>query len=229
VILTFLDTFSAGIDMTFTPGPPSRGGAPPSGVPDGAEAALRSRLAEVCPAGLMAHMDRVVEVADELARRWKLDVALVRYMAQAHDVVRHLSDAEWLERAAAYGIEPDEVERAAPVLLHGPVGAEELRRNLGVSDTRVLHAVWWHTPGHPDYTPEAWAMFIADKVEPKKAKRWKALQKVRRMALEDGLEAAALRYVELRMKEALREGYLIQPELLTTRNALLARIGHNLD
>ena len=192
-----------------------------------AERALRQRLAEVCPPKLMAHIDRVVEVADDLARRWGLDVALARYMAQAHDVVRHLDDEEWLARAEEYGIPVSDLERDAPVLLHGPVGAEELRRNFGVTDARVLDAVWWHTPGHPDYPPEAWAMFIADKVEPRKAKRWKALKKVHRIALEEGLEAAALQYVELRIKEGLREGYLIQPAMLTTRNALLERVARS--
>ena len=107
--------------------------------------------------------------------------------------------------------------------------AEELRRTFGVTDPRVLDAVWWHTPGHPDYPPEAWAMFIADKVEPRKAKRWKALKKVYRDALEVGVEVGALRYVELRIKQALREGYVVQPEMVTTRNALLTRIGHNAD
>jgi predicted HD superfamily hydrolase involved in NAD metabolism len=172
----------------------------------------------------MKHMDRVVEIADELARRWGLDVDLARYMAQAHDVVRHLDDEDWLARAEAYGIPISEVDRAAPVLLHGPVGAEELRQRYGVTDARVLHAVRWHTPGHPRYSPEAWAMFIADKVEPRKAKRWKALKKVRRIAFEQSLEAAALRYIELRMREARREGYLLQPEMIVTRNALLARV-----
>jgi predicted HD superfamily hydrolase involved in NAD metabolism len=172
-------------------------------------------------------MDRVVQVADELAERWGLDVALARYMAQAHDVVRHLGDEEWLARAEAYRIDVSDLERASPVLLHGPVGAEELRRQFGVTDERVLDAVWWHTPGHSDYPPEAWAMFVADKVEPNKAKRWKALRKVHEIALDRGLEAAALRYVELRIKQGLREGYAIQPAMLTTRNALLARIGQN--
>src|SRR5690606_36300671 len=103
----------------------------------------------------MAHMDRVVLVTEEIATRWGMDVALARYMAQAHDVVRHLSGQEWLARAEAYGIQPSELERDAPVLLHGPVAAEELRRNFGVTEERVLHAVHWHTPGHPDYPPEA--------------------------------------------------------------------------
>ncbi len=194
-----------------------------------AERELRAQLAEVCPPRLMEHMDRVVVIADELARRWGMNVDLARYMAQAHDVVRHLADEEWLVRAAQYGIAVGEVERASPVLLHGPVGAEELRRTFGVTDPRVLQAVWWHTPGHPDYPPEAWAMFIADKVEPRKAKRWKALKKVHRDALEQGVEAGALRYVELRIRQALREGYVVQPQMLTTRNALLTRIAHNTD
>ena len=188
------------------------------------EEVLRRALAEVCPPRLMAHMDRVVQVAHELARCWGLDVGLARYMAQAHDVVRHLSDDEWLARAEAYGLPVSALERAAPVLLHGPVGAEELRLHFGVTEERVLHAVHWHTPGHPDYSLEAWAMFIADKVEPRKAKRWKALKKVRRTAFEVGLEAAAVRYQGLRIKEAIREGYLIQPEMVTTRNALVSRL-----
>ena len=193
------------------------------------ERALRERLSEICPPKLIAHMDRVVELADELAQRWGLDVTLARYMAQAHDVVRHLRDDEWLARAAEYGVAVSDIERGSPVLLHGPVGAEELRRHFGVTDERVLDAVRWHTPGHPDYPPEAWAMFIADKVEPNKVKRWKALRKVRQLAFDQGLEVAALRYVELRIKQGLREGYPIQPALLTTRNALLARVGENME
>lgn len=68
-------------------------------------------------------------------------------------------------------------------------------------------------------------MFIADKVEPRKVKRWDALKRVRRAALKESLEAGALRYLDLRIKEAVREGYVLQPELLTTRNALLERVG----
>ncbi|MEX2372600.1 MAG: hypothetical protein WD800_02240 [Dehalococcoidia bacterium] len=185
--------------------------------------ALRERLVEDLPAGLVTHVDRVVEVGDELARRWGLDAGLVRLMAQAHDVARHLGDAEWLARAAAYGIPVDDIERGAPVLLHGPVGAEDLRRRYGIEDERVLFAVRWHTPGHPDYPAEAWAMFIADKVEPHKVADWPLLADVRRIALEEGLEAAALAYLDLRLQDAVRTSYAVQPQLVTTRNALLAR------
>lgn len=185
------------------------------------EQVLRARLAEECPPGLMAHMDRVVTVADALASRWGLDVPLARFMAQAHDVARHLPDQEYLRRAEAYNIPVDPVERAVPVLLHGPVGAEELRRRFGVTDERVLHAVRWHTPGHPDYTPEAWAMFIADKVEPDKVRHWPALAEVHRLAFDVGLHAAALRYLDLRLLETVEHRYPVQPQLILTRNHLL--------
>ena len=91
---------------------------------------------------------------------------------------------------------------AAPVLLHGPVGAYELRERFGVTDERVLHAVYWHTSGHAAYLPESWAMFIADKVEPNKARKWKALKQIRRAAMKDGLEVAALYYLDLRLARA---------------------------
>jgi len=188
------------------------------------EATLRVRLTLECPPKLIAHMDRVVAIADQLATRWQLDVPLARLMAQAHDVVRHLEDPEWLQRAHAYSIPTDPIEQLAPVLLHGPIGAHELRARLDITDERILHAVHWHTPGHPDYPPEAWAMFIADKVEPNKARKWPPLLKVHRDATERSLQAAALRYLNLRIKEAVREDYLLHPHMLTTRNALLEQL-----
>jgi HD superfamily phosphohydrolase YqeK len=67
-------------------------------------------------------------------------------------------------------------------------------------------------------------MFIADKVEPNKARKWKPLLRVHRLALETGLEAAALKYLDLRLKQAVREAYLIQPQAIHTRNYLLTRV-----
>lgn len=188
------------------------------------EAALRTRLMQELPPGLVAHTERVVTLAEELARRWSLDVGLARTMALAHDVARHLGDAEWLRRAEAYGVVIDEVERRSPVLLHGPVGAEELRRHYGVDDTRVLHAVWWHTSGHAGYVPEAWAMFVADKVDPHKVAEWPALAEVLVLAHEAGLEVAALRYLDLRIEQGLRARMLIHVAAVESRNGLLIKL-----
>jgi len=185
------------------------------------DATLREAMAAEVEPRLLAHIDRVVALADELARRHGLDVPLARLMAQGHDLVRAVPPAELLTRAEARRLPIDPVERDVPVLLHGPIGALELRERFGVSDPRVFEAIWHHTWGHPDYTPEAWAMFIADKVEPGKARKWKPLQRVRRIAFEHSLEAAALAYLDARLKEAVRDGIAVHPLATLTRNHLL--------
>ncbi len=116
----------------------------------------------------------------------------------------------------------DPVERAEPVLLHGPLGALELCERFGVREESVLHAVRWHTTGHPDYGPEAWAFFVADKAEPQKVQRWPALQRVRDAA-ERSLEAAALAYLDLGVERAVAERWQIHPMATLARNALLER------
>lgn len=191
--------------------------------------ALRAGMAAEIPAGLLAHIDRVVALTDRLAALHGLDLLLARMMAQGHDLLRAVPDAELLARAEARGLPVDPVERDVPVILHGPLGALELRERFAVDDQRILDAIWWHTTGHPDYPAEAWAMFIADKVEPHKVERWPALQAVLDAALgADGrspsLERAALVYLDLRQEEAIREHLQVHPMATLTRNHLLRRL-----
>ena len=186
-------------------------------------AALRVRMQGELPAGLIAHVDRVVALAGELAQRHGADVGLARYMAQAHDVARAVPPAELLRRAEALGLPIDPVDRTEPVLLHGPVGAVELYERFEERDERVLHAVHWHTSGHADYGAEAWAMFVADKVEPHKVERWGALEEVR-IAAERSLERAALAYLDLLTALAIERRWQLHPATVLSRNALVARL-----
>jgi predicted HD superfamily hydrolase involved in NAD metabolism len=191
---------------------------------------LRQQMAAELPAGLVAHIDRVVALTDRLASLHGVDVTLARLMAQGHDLVRAVPPAELLVRAEARGLAIDPVERDVPVLLHGPVGALELRDRFEVTDQRVLDAIWWHTTGHPAYSPAAWAMFVADKVEPHKVERWPALQSVLDAAVGDdggaaSLERAALVYLDLRQDEAVRERLQVHPMATLTRNHLLRAPG----
>lgn len=183
---------------------------------------LRRRMAPELPGGLLGHIDRVVALGGELAARHGLDTERVQLAAQGHDVLRALDDAELLARAEARGMAIDPTERAEPVLLHGPLGALELSERFGVVDEPVLHAVRWHTTGHPDFDPEAWAFFVADKAEPEKLRRWPELERVLDLAA-DSLEAAALAYLELSAGRAEREGWRLHPVAVRTRHALVER------
>src|SRR5688572_1194785 len=87
---------------------------------------LRLRLAAAVPTGVFAHIERVVAVAGELAEVHGLDVPRARLAALGHDVLRAVPPAELLARAEACALPLDPVERAVPVILHGPLGALEL-------------------------------------------------------------------------------------------------------
>tara|TARA_Y100000588_G_scaffold383130_2_gene471893 strand:+ start:2718 stop:3296 length:579 start_codon:yes stop_codon:yes gene_type:complete len=180
----------------------------------------RLMLPELQPS-MAAHIDRVVDLADRLARRHNLDVARVRLAAQGHDLLRLVSPSELLARAEARGMEIDPVERAAPVILHGPLGALELEERFGVDDYDVLEAIRWHTVGHPEFSSEAWAMFIADKTEPSKVERAPTLGGVLDLA-DESLEVAALAYFDLRFDEAIRLSQQQHPISKLTRDALVA-------
>ena len=186
---------------------------------------LRARMLPELPEAMAAHIDRVVALADQLARRHGLDVARVRLAAQGHDLLRAVPPAELLIRAEARGMPIDPVERAEPVMLHGPLGALELEERFGVTDRGVLEAIRWHTPGHPDYTLEDWAMFVADKVEPEKLRQAPALLQVRDLA-EESLPRAALAYLDQRLTEAVAKRWQVHPMATLTRNSLL-RAGLN--
>jgi predicted HD superfamily hydrolase involved in NAD metabolism len=185
---------------------------------------LRDRMSPGLPPGLIGHIDRVVVLASRLAGRNGLDAARVRLAAQGHDLLRAVPPDELLARAEARGLEIDPVERGEPVLLHGPLGAIELAERFGIADERVLQAVYWHTTGHPDFDREAWAMFVADKVEPDKVRRRPELRPVEEVA-ETSLEAAALAYLDQLVRDAVEQRWQLHPMANLARNALLARTG----
>jgi predicted HD superfamily hydrolase involved in NAD metabolism len=181
--------------------------------------ALRTRMKPELPTGLLAHIDRVVTVAGTLAHNHGADLSQTLLAAQGHDLLRALPDRELLEKAKTYGIKLLQVEHDQPVLLHGPLAALELRERFGLEDELVLEAIRWHTTGHPNFGLEAWAMFVADKVEPVKLAIRPELQRIIAIA-EHSLEAAALAYLELQADQGVREGFELHPLAIETRKAL---------
>ena len=186
--------------------------------------ALRGRMAAEVPTPMMAHIARVAALAERYVRRHGGDLALALRAAQGHDLLRAVPPSELLRRAEERGLDLLPPERERPVLLHGPLGALELAERFGVRDPAALHAVRHHTTGHPDYGPEAWAVFVADKVDPPKVAAWPALGRVLGLA-ERSLEAAALAWLDLTTERDRALGRESHPTALATREALAARPG----
>ena len=183
---------------------------------------LRTRLAEL-PKGLAEHVERVRAIARELAGAHGIDADLAELTAAAHDVARHLAPSRLLEEAERLGLPVNTVERHAPVLLHGPVGAAWLRADGSVVDPEVLQGVHWHTTAHPDLAPVGRVVMLADKLDPAKAKTYPFQAQVREAAfasLSDGL----LAFLDGALRQHMERGEMIHPMATDARNALIIAV-----
>jgi predicted HD superfamily hydrolase involved in NAD metabolism len=184
-------------------------------VPD-VEEALR-REVERLPEPLRSHVERVLAEAEGLAARHNIDASRVRLAALGHDLMRLTPREELLRLAREGGIEPNEAERAEPLLLHGALAARMLSERFGIDNAEVLDAVRYHTTGRAGMSDVEKVVFLADKTEPDELAHYPEWREVRDLALND-LDAAMLRALELYLERAHREGWTVHPNVLAARD-----------
>jgi predicted HD superfamily hydrolase involved in NAD metabolism len=188
---------------------------------------LISRLREAIdrlPPGLRDHIIRVETEALRLADLHRIDPRRVLVAVLGHDLARAETGPRLLELAERYEIAPDSVERASPILLHGPVAARMLMRDYGFDEREILGAVAAHTTARPGMSPLEKLVFVADKIDQEKVERKPALAEVRRLA-ESDLDAAVLRFLDLHLLEAVERKWQLHPNSVAARNELLAGAG----
>jgi predicted HD superfamily hydrolase involved in NAD metabolism len=180
---------------------------------------LRQHI-EGLPGGLRRHIEAVAAEARRLARLHSVDEERAALAAWTHDIARATDPEELLRLARELGLNPNEVEEAAPILLHGPVAARLLASRYGVEDEEVLAVARWHSTGRAGMSALEKVLFLADKVEPGKAAGRPELEEVRRLA-ETDLDGAVLRYLDLQVVEAVRQGWPLHPDAVAARNELI--------
>ncbi len=182
-----------------------------------------ARRVEALPKGLQEHIHRAQVEARLLAQRHRLDIEKALLATLAHDVARAMKGEQLLQRASELGVPVDPVEQQVPLLLHGPVGAELLRQVDGLEDDEIHQAVCWHSTAHPDLCDTAKVVFLADKMDPRKAHRFPQMPKVRELAMES-LDEAIVEFLSGEMTTLIADGGLVHPASVDARNALLMRL-----
>jgi len=175
------------------------------------------------PAGVRDHLYRVRDVALELAARFRVDAGKVELAALGHDLYRAMPPDEMLALAQQWGLKMHPVDERVPILLHGPLAAERLRRDCGVTDAEVLEAVWWHSTGCAGMGPVALVVLLADKLDPHKVESRDFLKPVAEAA-QGSLERAAIEYLTADIAGLVARGDLIHPASVEARNDLLMRL-----
>ena len=170
--------------------------------------------------GLFEHILRVEEIAVGLAETHGLDVQKVRTAALLHDLARAKRPEELISLAEGFGIEIGQLEARMPIFLHGPVGAALARKLYGIGDLEVLEAVRVHTTGSAGMGPVARAVFIADKLDPTKDRRYPFNARVRELAGKD-LDSALLAFLDGEISGRAAGGGVVHPASVGLRDALL--------
>ncbi len=175
-------------------------------LPDWAEAGKSRR----------AHMARVAVLMKEWSRQMGLrKVDRIRWVA-----VGYLHDA--LRDARPNTLRPllSPAFRDAPGnLLHGPAAAVYLER-CGVADYEVLHAIRYHTVGHPSLTTLGRALYAADFLEPGRRLRPNFRAKLRQRMPGD-LNPVVQEILGARIEHLVDRESAMRPETVNFWNALV--------
>lgn len=139
------------------------------GVPEGLTLAKVAKWVEPrISKKRFAHVQGVVAVGQELSRLYGLNQAERFYVGLAcwlHDSCKEMKDYELVEKARDLGIELTEIEKSSGHLLHGPVAARLVKKELKISNKAVLAAMAQHTLGATNMTEIAKIVYLADCLE----------------------------------------------------------------
>lgn len=172
------------------------------------------------PTGLRDHIGRVVTEARRLAHRYAVDEDRAVIAVLGHDLYRAHQPSDLLNAAQVAGFSMRDEERSQPILLHGPLAARLMADRYGVTDDDALAAARFHTTARAGMSLLEKIIFVADKIEPQKARQEPALAEAREAAPQD-LDAAIRIILDHQLARAIERRWPLHPDTVDARNELL--------
>lgn len=83
-----------------------------------------------------------------------------------HDLCREWKTEDMLKKAKEFNIEINEYENKYPVLLHGPLSANLIIKELDIHDSEIYEAIYWHTTGKANLGLVGQILYLSDFSEP---------------------------------------------------------------
>jgi predicted HD superfamily hydrolase involved in NAD metabolism len=173
-------------------------------------------LADRVPAKRIQHILGVEQMARELALHHQLDVEKAAQAGLMHDLAKYFKPQLLLQMAEAEGLPIDEVDVAAPHLLHADVSAIVARDEFGITDPEILQAIADHTLGRVGMSPLSCIVFLADTLEVGRGDT-PELQALRELSYQS-LTQAVWHTCDYSLQYLLSTRCLIHPRTIRTRN-----------
>jgi predicted HD superfamily hydrolase involved in NAD metabolism len=173
-------------------------------------------LQDHVPPKRIQHILGVEQMAIELAKHYQLDTNTAATAGLMHDLAKYFKPQRLLELARAEGLLIDEVDIAAPHLLHADVSAIVARDEFGITDPEILQAIADHTLGRPEMSPMSCIIFLADTLEAGRGDT-EELQSLRQLSYQN-LHRAVWQTCDYSLQYLLSTRCLIHPRTIRTRN-----------
>lgn len=174
---------------------------------------------ELLDSELYRHCLQTAETAVCLAKHYDQDADKAYLTGLVHDYGKRYSKQELNLKADQMGLTLDRITRQQEKLLHAPVGAALLKRELKITDPVVLGAVKYHTTGGIGMSLFEKIIYLADKIEA--GRQYPGVEKIRKLAYVK-LDQALLVVVDNAISSVLSRGLLLHPRSVAFRNFLLA-------
>ena len=165
------------------------------------------------------HSLGVKKVSQKLASHYGEDEKKAEVAGLLHDYGKKHSPEELLEIAFDMKIEISPIEKENPDLLHGPLGALLVKKDLGIEDKDIIEAIRFHTTGKASMGKLACLVFLADYIEENRS--YPGVEEIREAAFQD-LEEGLLLALDQTIRYVLDRGLLLHPDSVDFRNYILS-------
>jgi predicted HD superfamily hydrolase involved in NAD metabolism len=173
------------------------------------EEKLRGRLLE--------HVFACAETAEKLAKKFNCSRDKAAAASYLHDVAKHLSYPEQVSYARRLGMPQSKIESYLPPVLHGPLAALIVQKELKITDPDILQAIECHSSGCAGMGDTAKIVFIADFIE--FTREFPGAQELRSHGAVT-LDELAIAILTRKLEHLLRERRPIDPRALEFWNDL---------
>ncbi len=162
-------------------------------------------------------MERMEEDGEKLAKVHNLNESKIILAVCAHDLFRDTSPDKLSKMAKIWNVEITKEERYLPLLLHGKIASEYLKRRFHVEDAEILDAISYHTSGMPTNSKIVKALVVLDTTE--HGRKFDGVEELRKIAwrsLDEGYDAV----IKNKIAYALLHNLLILEKTVQTWNYL---------
>ncbi|NUU97106.1 bis(5'-nucleosyl)-tetraphosphatase (symmetrical) YqeK [Marinitoga sp. 1138] len=164
----------------------------------------------------LKHIMGVAYMSKILANLYGVSELKAEIAAFGHDLFRDVKPYRFLNMAKSYGLELSKAEVKNPILLHGKIAAEFLKKKYNICND-IYEAIYFHTSGCKCFNTNIIGkiLFISDSIEP--TRNYENVEYLRELAKRD-IEKAYIEILKNKIIYAIEKKHLLLYETVEAWN-----------